>query len=58
MSLTLFLQDECLRVEIVFQDDVAGFCVNKPIFCMHKVDLEAWIGPKGNSFRSRHDPRT
>lgn len=58
VSLALFLQDECLRVEIVFQDDVAGLYVNKLIFCMHEVDLEPWIGPKGNSFRSRHDPRT
>lgn len=56
--LAIFLQDECLRVEIVFQDDVTGLYVNRPLLYMHGVGLESWIGPKGNLSRSRHDPRT
>lgn len=56
--LAVFLQDECLRVEIVFKDDVAGLYVNRPLLYMHRVCLESWIGPKGDLSRSRHDPRT
>lgn len=58
MSLAVLLQDECVRVEIVFRDDVAGLYVNRPILCVHGVGLEPWMGPKGSSSRSRHDPRT
>lgn len=56
--LAVFLQDKCLRVEIVFQDDVVGLYVNRSILFIHRIGLEPWIGPKENSSRSRHDPRT
>lgn len=52
------LQDKWLRVELVFQDDAAGLYGNRPLLYMRGVGLESWIGPKGNLFRSRHDPRT
>lgn len=58
MSLAVFLQDECLRVEIVFRDDVAGLYVNRPIIYVHGAGLEPWMEPKGSFSRSRHDPRT
>lgn len=54
MSLAVFLQDECLSVEIVFGDDVAGLYVNRPILFVLEFGLES----KRSFSRSRHDPRT
>lgn len=58
VSLAVFLQDEYLRVDIVFWDDMADLCINRLILYVHGVSLEPWIGPKGSSSRSSHDQRT